>query len=80
MKRTALSKRANRTLRRAFGARLRSLRHHRGFSQERLGERAGLSGKFIGEVERGQKSISLDSLAAVARALGLPGMGRLIPS
>jgi len=31
-----------------------------------------LSGKFLGEVERGEKSISLDSLAHVARALRVP--------
>ncbi len=41
-------------------------------SQERLGDRAGLSGKFIGEVERGEKSISVDSLYHVACALELP--------
>jgi transcriptional regulator with XRE-family HTH domain len=35
-------------------------------SQERLGHRSGLSGKFIGEVERGEKSISIDSLYRVA--------------
>jgi transcriptional regulator with XRE-family HTH domain len=48
---------------------LRALRKERGLSQERLGERSGLSGKFIGEVERGQKSISVDSLYHVATAL-----------
>ena len=44
---------------RAFlGQRVRDLRAQRGFSQERLGDSASLSGKFIGEVERGEKSIS----------------------
>lgn len=41
-------------------------------AQERLGERSGLSGKFIGEVERGEKSISIDSLYRVAEALAVP--------
>jgi transcriptional regulator with XRE-family HTH domain len=41
-------------------------------SQERLGQRSGLSGKFIGEVERGEKSISMDSLYHVAVALEVP--------
>jgi transcriptional regulator with XRE-family HTH domain len=45
------------------------MRKQRELSQERLGEAAGLSGKFIGEVERGEKSISVDSLHAVASAL-----------
>jgi len=48
------------------------LRKQRRLSQERLGERSGLSGKFIGEVERGEKSISLDSLYRVAVALKVP--------
>lgn len=34
--------------------------------------KAGLSHKFIGEVERGEKSISLDNLAHLARALRVP--------
>ena len=68
---TTRSTRAVPSLRRAFGDHLRALREARGLSQERLGSKAGLSGKFVGEVERGEKSISLDSLWRVARALGL---------
>ena len=37
-----------------------------------LGHRSGLSGKFIGEVERGEKSISIDSLYRVSVALEVP--------
>ena len=51
---------------------MRALRKQRGLSQERLGERAGLSGKFIGEVERAEKSISIDSLYRVSVALDVP--------
>jgi transcriptional regulator with XRE-family HTH domain len=40
-------------------------------SQERLGARSGLSGKFIGEVERGEKSISIDSLYRLSVTLGV---------
>ena len=58
---------------RAFlGQRVRDLRAKRGFSQENLGGRASLSGKFIGEVERGEKSISIDSLYRVSVALAVP--------
>ena len=46
-------------------------RHGAGLSQERLGAQAGVSGKFIGEVKRREKSISVDSLGHVARALGV---------
>lgn len=66
------SSRAARHVRRFLGQRLRVLRQQRGLSQERLGTVAGLSGKFIGEVERGEKSISVDSLSRVAVALQVP--------
>lgn len=59
-------------VRRFLGQRLRALRRRRTLSQERLGRRAGLSGKFIGEVERGEKSISLDNLYHLAVALDVP--------
>ncbi len=61
--------RAVKHVRKFLGQRVRALRKQRGLSQERLGDRAGLSGKFIGEVERGEKSISIDSLYRVSVAL-----------
>jgi transcriptional regulator with XRE-family HTH domain len=67
-----LSHRAVPRIRVAFAQRLRELRRSHGWSQEGLGARAGLTGRFIGEVERGEKSISLDSLAHLARALRVP--------
>ena len=59
-------------VRKFLGQRLRELRKGHGLSQERLGERSSLSGKFIGEVERGEKSISIDSLYRVSAALEVP--------
>ncbi len=38
-------------------------------SQEKLAEKADLSYKYVGEVERGYVNISLDSLLRIARAL-----------
>ena len=67
-----MSRRATPKLRAAFGRHLRQLRARRGWSQDLLAAKAGLSGKFLGEVERGEKSISLDNLAHLARALRLP--------
>jgi len=67
-----MTERAVKHVRKFLGQRLRALRKQRALSQERLGERSGLSGKFIGEVERGEKSISLDSLYHVATALEVP--------
>ena len=59
-------------LRKFLGQRLRTLRKQRGWSQRALGRHSGLSGKFIGEVERGEKSISIDSLYRVSVALEVP--------
>jgi transcriptional regulator with XRE-family HTH domain len=66
-----VSERAVKHVRKFLGQRLRALRKQRALSQERLGQGSGLSGKFIGEVERGEKSISLDSLYHVSVALGV---------
>lgn len=67
-----MSDRAVPEVRRQFGPRLRGIRKAKQLSQEGLGQRAGISGKFVGEVERGEKSISLDTLTHVARAVGTP--------
>lgn len=64
--------RAVKHVRKFLGQRLRALRKQRSLSQEKLGDRSGLSGKFIGEVERGEKSISIDSLYRVSVALEIP--------
>jgi transcriptional regulator with XRE-family HTH domain len=53
-----------------LGANVRDLRVRRKLTQEALGERAGLSHKFIGEVERGLGNPSIESVAAIAGALG----------
>jgi transcriptional regulator with XRE-family HTH domain len=63
------SSRAVPALRIALGQRLRAIRQERGLSQQDLGTSAGLSGKFIGEVERGDKSVSVDSLYRVGKVL-----------
>jgi len=54
-----------------LGARLRALRQQRGWTQEALGERAGISYKFIGEIERGVGNPTLDSIDQIAKAFGL---------
>jgi len=58
-------------LRGRVGARLKQLRHARRLTQEQLAERAGLSYKFLGELERGRGNPTLTTLAAVSEALGV---------
>jgi transcriptional regulator with XRE-family HTH domain len=72
-----MSERAVKKMRAVLGPRVRAIRKEAGLTQEVLGRRANLSGKFIGEVERGEKSISVDSLYRLAQALEIP-LGDLV--
>lgn len=54
-----------------FGEALRQARIDAGLTQETLGYKAGLSRNYVGEVERGEKSPTLDVVAALAKALGI---------
>lgn len=58
-------------LRGRVGSRLRQLRLGHRLTQEQLAERAGLSHKFVGEVERGRANPTLTTLAALGDALGV---------
>ncbi len=53
----------------ALGERVRAARHKLGLSQEGLAERAGVHWTFVGQVERGQRNISLHNLLKLAGAL-----------
>jgi transcriptional regulator with XRE-family HTH domain len=54
-----------------LGGRVRLLREQRGLSQEKLAERAGLTSKFLGEVERVETNPSTTSVARLAAALSV---------
>ncbi|MFB9274059.1 helix-turn-helix domain-containing protein [Cohnella cellulosilytica] len=51
------------------GQRIRSLRKERGLSQDQLGEKGGFHYSYIGQVERGEKNVSLLNLAKISEAL-----------
>ena len=55
-----------------LGNRIKSLRVQKGLSQDKLGELAGLNGKYLGEVERGNSNISVTNLSKLAEALEVP--------
>ena len=55
--------------RRTVGQQIRAYRREAGLTQEKLAEKAGLSYKYLGEVERGVVNVSLDSLMRLAKAL-----------
>jgi transcriptional regulator with XRE-family HTH domain len=50
---------------------LRRLRHANGWTQEDLAHRVGLSARYLGQVERGQASMSVTVLGRLAAALGV---------
>ena len=56
--------------RRRMGERIRQLRSERGISQVELSERAGLIQPHIVRIEQGRYSVGLDTLQAIAKALG----------
>lgn len=60
-----------------LAANLRRLRARRGWSQERLGDEAGLHRTFIGAVERRESNISVDNIALLAWALDV-SVGELL--
>ncbi len=67
------------SVRALFGDRVRRLRKERGYSQERFAMLSGLDRSYFGGVERGERNVSLDNIASIARALGVP-IRELFPS
>jgi transcriptional regulator with XRE-family HTH domain len=55
----------------SIGRRIRERRRGLRWSQARLREATGLSGSFISDVENGVRSMSVDTLATFATALGV---------
>jgi transcriptional regulator with XRE-family HTH domain len=58
--------------RKLLGQAIRKHRKKANLTQERLGELAQLNPKYIGEVERMEKTISVDALVRIAKAIGVP--------
>lgn len=52
-----------------IGEQLRNLRKERGLSQEELAHLASLHPTYIGQVERGEKNITVETLDKITRAL-----------
>lgn len=53
-----------------IGNRMRQVRKSHNMSREQLAERAGVSSKFIYEIERGMKGMSAETVSKIAKALG----------
>lgn len=55
----------------AFGKRVREMRKSKGISQERLAEMAGIDRSYMGNIERGEKNITLKKAYEICDALGI---------
>jgi transcriptional regulator with XRE-family HTH domain len=57
---------------RALGEQIRTTRIAAGLTQNEVGKRAGIVGKYVSEIERGTRDVPLSTLRAVVeRGLGL---------
>lgn len=54
-----------------FGQRVRSIRKLRGLSQEKLAELCDLHPTYIGQLERGEKNASLETIMSVCKGLNV---------
>jgi transcriptional regulator with XRE-family HTH domain len=54
-----------------LGRRIRGLRKKRRLSIEKLAEKAGVSARFLGDIERGRENPSISSLIKLASALSV---------
>jgi transcriptional regulator with XRE-family HTH domain len=52
-----------------LGKRIRELRKARGLTLEELASEAGTGDKFLGAIERGQQSASINTIEKIARGL-----------
>lgn len=56
----------------SVGQRIRNYRNQLGLSQEKLAELSGCHPTYIGQVERGEKNATLESIEKISSALNVP--------
>ncbi len=54
-----------------IGQRLRAYRQRMGLTQEELAEKAGVHYTYIGQVERGEKNLTISSLEKISHSLDI---------
>lgn len=53
-----------------LGTKIRMERKNMRMTQEQLAEHVGISTNFVGQIERGERKLSIETLVALANALG----------
>lgn len=56
---------------RVLGQRIRNYRNSKGLSQEKLAELSGCHHTYIGQIERGEKNATIESIEKIALALNV---------
>ena len=56
----------------SVGQRIRNYRTQLGWSQEKLAELSGCHPTYIGQLERGEKNATLESIEKIASAMNIP--------
>ncbi|HZT99372.1 MAG TPA: helix-turn-helix transcriptional regulator [Ktedonobacteraceae bacterium] len=62
----------DRVLARQLGSLIRGLRVKQGMSQEEFADHCSLHRTYIGSIERGEKTITIETAYKIAQALGMP--------
>jgi XRE family transcriptional regulator, regulator of sulfur utilization len=58
--------------RKTIGDAIRAYRKKASLTQEKLAEAVNLNPKYLGEIERGEKIISIEALLRIAKAVKIP--------
>ena len=58
--------------RKLIGSAIRDNRKRANLTQEKLAEKVDLNPKYIGEIERGEKIISIEALLRISKTLKVP--------
>ncbi|QPC45567.1 helix-turn-helix domain-containing protein [Mangrovibacillus cuniculi] len=62
-----------------FGQKVRNLRNLQGLSIEQLAEKAGLNDKYLGNVERGEKAPTIETIYYIITALEVTDLTTIFP-
>lgn len=66
------------SLKSTLGAQVREVRRSRGLTQEALAEQLEMTPRYLAGVERGERNLTLDSVDALAKQLGVDARSLLL--